>query len=148
MDTTLGVILVIVGLVLLLVEASEPGFFLAIPAGVLILLGILAIIYPAILLTIWTPLIVAVVVLPLVFGQMKFYQKISPPTKPTTTMSSSLEGRVGKVLHTVKPDEISGKVKISNEIWSATSESVIAEGSKVVVVKSRGVHVVVEEIEK
>ena len=145
MGTEIGILLIVAGIVLIIVEAIEPGFFIAIPAGVLIVIGIIQISFPEFLMTIYTPLIVAAVVLILTFGSLKFYQKISPPSKPTTTMSSSLQGRVGKVMKTIKPDEITGKVKIENQLWSATSEDEeIEEGEKVVVVEGRGVHLLVK----
>jgi len=145
MDMTLGLILIVLGIALFIFEALEPGFFIAIPAGVLLVLGLIAVAYPDILLTYWTPVIVAVVVIPMMMISMKFYQKISPPSKPTTTMGSSLIGEVGKVMNTVKPDEISGKVKLKNQIWSATSDTTIHEGKKVIVTRSEGVVVWVEE---
>ncbi|MFO7991922.1 MAG: NfeD family protein [Thermoplasmata archaeon] len=144
-----GLGLVILGIMLFIIEAAEPGFFIAIPAGVLLVLGVIAVLHPDILTTIWTPLIVAVLVIPLMMISMKFYQKISPPTKPTTTMSSSLVGKTGKVMQRVKPDEITGKVKIEHQIWSATSEKEEIEiGEKVIVTDSRGVHIVVKKKEE
>ncbi|MFW6376193.1 MAG: NfeD family protein [Thermoplasmatota archaeon] len=142
----IGIWLIVAGIVLIIVEAIEPGFFIAIPAGVLIVIGIIQISNPGFLFSIYTPVIVAAVVLVLTFGSLKFYQKISPPSKPTTTMSSSLEGRVGKVVKTIKPDEITGKVKIENQLWSATSkEEKIEEGKKVQIIEGKGVHLLVEE---
>lgn len=141
----LGLILIVIGIILFVVEAAEPGFFIAIPAGVLIILGIIAIAYPQILTTIWTPLIVAAVVIPLMVASIKFYQTISPPSKPKTTMSSSLIGQTGRVLQRVEPDELNGKVKIDNQVWSATADEEIDSGKKIVVVESKGVHVVVKE---
>ncbi len=144
---TLGLILIIIGIVLIIVEASEPGFFIAIPGGVMITLGVIAVAFPEILISIWTPLILAAVVIPLMFLSMKMYQRISPPTIPTTTMSTSLVGEIGKVLAPVEPDDIIGKIKIKNQIWSATAESHIPAGKKAQVIEARGVHVVVREIE-
>jgi len=146
MGPEIGILLIVAGIALIIVEAVQPGFFIAIPAGVLIVVGIIQSVYPEFLVSIYTPIIVAVVVLILTFGSLKFYQKISPPSKPTTTMSSSLEGRVGKVIKAIKPDEITGKVKIENQMWSATSEEeVIEEGKKVIVVEGKGVHLLVKE---
>lgn len=148
MGTEIGILFIVAGIVLIIVEAMQPGFFIAIPAGVLIVIGVIQIAFPEFLISIYTPIIVAAVVLILTFGSLKFYQKISPPSKPTTTMSSSLQGRVGKVMKTIKPDEITGKVKIENQLWSATSEEeIIKKGEKVEVVEGRGVHLLVKRIE-
>ncbi len=146
MTISVGLILIILGIVLFIFEAMEPGFFIAIPAGVLFVLGIISVVYPGILFTWWTPLIVAVVVIPMMILSMKFYQKVSPPSLPTTTMGTSLVGDVGKVMVTVVPDDMSGKVKLRNQIWSACSEEVVPEGKKVVVTRSEGVVVWVKEI--
>lgn len=148
MDYTIGLILIVVGIILFIVEAVEPGFFIAIPGGVLLVLGFIAVLYPDILLSIYTPLIVAVVVIPMMIISMKFYQRISPPTRPTTTMSTSLVGKEGKVVKRIEPDEIKGKVRISNQIWSATADDFIEEGKKVIVVEGRGVHIKVKEKEQ
>ncbi|MFO8109031.1 MAG: NfeD family protein [Thermoplasmata archaeon] len=148
MDTSVGLILIVLGIALLILEATEPGFFIAIPAGVLFVLGVISVIYPSILFTWWTPMIVAAVVIPMMIVSMKFYQGISPPSKPTTTMGSSLVGEVGKVMVRVVPDEISGKVKLKNQIWSATSQVPIPQGSKVVVTKSEGVVVWVKKLKE
>ncbi|MGM0404943.1 MAG: NfeD family protein [Thermoplasmatota archaeon] len=145
---SLGLILVVIGILLLIIEVIEPGFFLAIPGGVLLVLGIIGLAYPALLTTIWTPLIVAIVVTPLMVISLKFYQRLSPPSKPTTTMSSSLKGKTGRVLKTVEPEEIKGKIRVENQIWSATSDKIIEEGKKVEVIEGRGVHLFVKEIEE
>ncbi len=143
---TIGLILIIIGIVLIIFEASEPGFFIAIPGGVMITLGVIYVAFPDMLISYWTPVIIAAVVIPLMFLSMKMYQKISPPSIPTTTMSTSLVGEIGKVLAAVEPDEITGKIKIKNQTWSATADRYIPAGKRAMVVEARGVHVVVREV--
>ncbi len=58
----------------------------------------------------------------------------------------SLVGMKGIVTTDVQPGSISGKVKLTNQIWSATSESAIPAGRKVEVISSEGVHVKVIEL--
>lgn len=145
MEVSLGLILIIAGILLLISEAAVPDFFVAIPGGVLLVLGMIAVAFPNLLYSLWTPLIVVIIIIPLTYASIKFYQKISPPTKPTTTMTSSLVGKEGKVKKKVEPDELSGKVKIENQLWSATADQEIDEGKWVVVTESKGVHVVVKE---
>ncbi len=145
--TTYGILLIAIGILLAIFEAADPGFFIAIPAGVLITLGFIILAFPEMIFTIWTPLIVALVVLPLMFLSMKYYQYISPPTKPTTTMTTSLKGQRGKVVKEIDPDDISGKVRVGSKYWSATADERIEEGAKVKITEAKGVHVVVEKIE-
>ncbi|MFP4609164.1 MAG: NfeD family protein, partial [Candidatus Aenigmatarchaeota archaeon] len=149
---TWGIVLIAVGIILFIVEAADPGFFIAIPAGVLLTLGVIIIAFPEFeLLSLWTPLIVAAVVIPLMFLSMRYYQYISPPSKPTTTMTSSLKGKKGIVVKKINPNDISGKVKVGDEIgggWSATADEEIEEGEKVRIKESKGVHVVVERLDE
>jgi membrane-bound ClpP family serine protease len=62
-------------------------------------------------------------------------------------VAESLIGKKGKVTKKIIPDEISGKVRIGTEVWSAKADEPIEEGKYVEVVDSRGVHVVVVEVE-
>jgi len=145
--TTYGILLIAIGIMLAIFEAADPGFFIAIPAGVLITLGFIILAFPDMLLTPWTPLIVALVVIPLMFISMRYYQYISPPSKPTTSTPTSLKGREGKVVKEIDPDDISGKVRVGSKYWSATADERIEEGAKVKIVEGKGVHVVVKKIE-
>ncbi|MBS3816405.1 MAG: NfeD family protein [Candidatus Thermoplasmatota archaeon] len=146
---TTGIVLIAIGIILFIIEATDPGFFIAIPAGVLITLGFMFIFFPGQVLSIWTPLVVAAVVLPLMFISLKFYQNISPPSKPTTTMTTSLEGETAQVVKEIEPNNISGKVKVSgSKIWSATADEKIEVGEKVKIVKAEGVKLVVERLEE
>jgi len=54
-------------------------------------------------------------------------------------------GQKGVVTKTVQPNTLTGKVRIDHDTWSATSSHEIAEGKKVIVKSSEGVHVFVEE---
>ncbi|MFP4141758.1 MAG: NfeD family protein [Thermoplasmata archaeon] len=146
---TYGIILIVIGILLAIFEAADPGFFIAIPAGVLITLGFILIFFPGAFFTFWTPLIVAAVVIPLMFVSLKFYQSISPPSKPTTTMTTSLEGQTGRVVKEIEPNTISGKIEVrGSKVWSATADEKIEEGEKVKIVEAEGVKLVVERFEE
>lgn len=149
---TWGIVLIAIGIGLFIFEAADPGFFIAVPGGVLFTLGVILLAFPEYdIISPWTPVIVAVVVLPMMFISLLFYRRISPPSKPTTTMTTSLEGKKGIVVKEVQPDNITGRVKVGEEIgggWSATADEKIEEGEKVRIKKSKGVHVVVERLEK
>ncbi len=143
-----GLLLIVVGILLAIFEFLDPGFFVAIPAGVLITLGLITLAFPGLLFTWITPLIVALIVLPLMFLSLKFYASISPPSKPTTTMTTSLVGEIAQVEKEIEPDTISGKVRVrGNKIWSATADERIEEGEKVKVVEAEGVKLKVKRLE-
>ena len=144
-----GILLIAIGILLAIFEAMDPGFFVAIPAGVLITLGFILIFFPGQLYRFWTPIVVAAVVIPLMFISLKFYQTISPPSKPTTTMTTSLIGETAQVVKDIEPDTISGKVKVrGNKIWSATADEEIDAGEKVKVIDAEGVKLVVKRLEE
>lgn len=134
----------VLGVILLIVEASSPGAFIVIPGTVLLILGAIGLLYPDIFLSWYAPLIALVIMLPTTVLTIRFYQKLAPPEPPETTVNSSLIGREGLVTSTIMPGNIRGKVRISNDTWSATSSEEIEVGAKVRVVSSEGVHVKVE----
>jgi membrane protein implicated in regulation of membrane protease activity len=144
---TLGLLFVIIGIILLLVEASSPGFFIAIPATILIVLGILGIVAPGIFFSFWSPLIAIGLAIPITYFTIYFYRQLAPPQEPTTTVGDSLVGKRGLVTTATDPDsETKGKVRIASDTWSATSEQSIKAGSRVEVIASEGVHVIVRKV--
>jgi membrane protein implicated in regulation of membrane protease activity len=142
----LGLAFLIIGFLMLLAEVSSPGYFLLVPATVLMVLGAMGILAPEILLSWWSPLVVGITVIPTTYVTIKMYQKLAPPVPPETTVASSLVGQMGVVEVEVVPNSLKGKVRIDHDTWSATSGSLIPAGRRVKVVASEGVHVTVEEV--
>jgi membrane protein implicated in regulation of membrane protease activity len=144
---TLGLVFVIIGVILFLAEAASPGFFIAIPATILIILGIIGIIAPGIFFSIWSPIIAVGIAIPVTLVVIYFYRQIAPPQPPTTTVGDSLIGKRGIVITATEPDrQTKGKVRIGSDVWSATSDRPIRKGARVEVIASEGVHVIVREI--
>lgn len=147
-EVGLGLAFVLGGVGLFLLEAASPGFFIGVPATILIALGLIAMFFPNFILSPWSPVIAIVVGAPTTYLTFLLYQRLAPPSPPTTTVATSLVGRTGRVVRLVNPDSLMGKVNIGNQVWSATTEEdEIEEGTRVRVVSSEGVHVVVEPIE-
>lgn len=144
---TLGLILVVIGIILFLAEAASPGFFIAIPATILIIIGALGIVAPQIFFSWWSPIIAVCIAIPVTYLTIKFYQKLAPPEAPTTTVGDSLIGRKGIVMTATDPDShTKGKVRIGSDIWSATSKTPINKGARVEVIASEGVHIIVKKV--
>ncbi|MCL2318274.1 MAG: NfeD family protein [Methanomassiliicoccaceae archaeon] len=139
---TIAIILVIIGLILLTIEALTPGFFAVIPGAVLVVVGVLGYFvdgyFDNMLLLVGSIIIVTLVVSAIT---IKGYQYLAKPEPPTTTVATSLIGKEGTVTTDVKPGSLKGKVKIDSDSWSATSEEVIKAGTSVVVYDAEGVHV-------
>ncbi len=145
----MGLIFVIIGIIMFLAEASSPGFFIGIPASILVVIGIIGIAFPSLFFTIWSPIIAAIVAAITTIAIMTLYKKLAPPEAPTTTVGESLIGKKGTVtVDTIPYNLTKGKVKIDSELWSATSKRRIKKGAQVVVVASEGVHITVEKIKK
>ncbi len=144
----IGLIFVIVGVILFIVEVASPGFFVAIPASVLIILGALGMVLDGFFLSMWSPIVAIGVTVPAFLGTMYAYKRLAPPQPPTTTVGRSLVGRRGIVDTDIIPNTIKGKVRIENQTWSATSDHYIPKDTLVEVVQSRGVHVIVREVQE
>jgi len=145
-EFTLGLVFLVVGVIMLIVEAASPGFFMAVPATVLIVLGLLGMFVQGFLYSIWSPVLAILLGVPTTLFTMWFYSRFSPPSPPTTTVGESLISRQGLVTVAVRPHSLKGKVRIGNESWSATSVEVIPEGERVLVIGSEGVHVIVRRL--
>lgn len=143
----LGLAFLIIGFLMLLAEVSSPGYFILVPATVLMILGLIGILAPDVLLSWWSPVVVGVTVIPMTYVSIKMYQKLAPPAPPETTVASSLIGQIGVVEVEVIPNSLKGKVRIDHDTWSATSAKAIPAGRRVRVVASEGVHVTVEEVQ-
>jgi len=143
---TVGLALLVIGILMVLAEVASPGAFILVPATVLIVLGAVGMVAPDILISWWSPIIAVAILLPMTYVTMLMYQKLAPPAPPETTVATSLIGMKGVVVRTVEPNKLSGKVRIEHDTWSATSNKEIAEGKTVVVKASEGVHVTVEEV--
>lgn len=144
MELDIGWLMIIIGLGLLIVEAAQPGFFVAVPGTTLIVLGTVTLLIPEVAQD-YAPYIIVVTALISSVITIIFYRKMAPGQKPLTTSMDVLAGREGIVKKTILPDSISGKVEIENQVWSATSDTEIETGKKVIVIGSEGVHVKVKE---
>jgi membrane protein implicated in regulation of membrane protease activity len=139
----IGLIIFVIGIALIVAEAFTPGAFILVPGIALLIVGVLLMAMPDLTATIWTPLIFIVAFVPALIITFLFYKHLAPPGKPTTLSSDALVGRAGLVTKDVSPGNIRGKVQIEQELWSATADQVIPEGSKVIVQRVQGVKVIV-----
>ena len=145
--SVIGWTIIAIGLILLLIEAYNPGFFLAVPGTTLIILGVIALLFPGIFQSSMIIIIGIIIVIVSSAISIWIYSHLTPEgVVPITISRDSLTGKTGIVRETVIPDSISGKVEIDNVEWSAKSrENIIEKGKKVRVISSEGVHVIVEE---
>jgi membrane-bound ClpP family serine protease len=144
---TIGWLLIVMGAALLLVEVHSPGFFAAVPATVMIALGIMVLLGIDIYNSGWGAIVGVTAAIIAGGVTVWIYSKITPDESPTTISRDSLIGLGGIVTKEVDADTLNGKVKVASQEWSAhTRGAVIPAGKKVRVISSEGVHIVVEEV--
>jgi len=151
-DFWIPVAFLVTGALLFLWELSMPGFFIAVAAVPMVILGIIGLMFQGFFTAgfIWPLLIGLIIVAPTMMITLRIYRSWAPPDAgPTTTSAESMTGREGTVTVPVDTETTKGKVRLHGTIWSARSETgVIPEGTRVRVERVQGVHVVVVPVEK
>jgi len=139
----LWVIFIVVGLVLIAFDAIPV---LDIPGAAMLVVGIIGMVSEEWLLSaVWyAPVIAAGVAVIVTAIMVPLYRKLGnvAPSK-VTTGGDTLAGKRGTVTHRIMPNSLSGKVRIGPRFWSATADTEIPVGAKVLVMASEGVHVIV-----
>ena len=143
---TIGLIIFIIGIVLILAEAAMPGTFIVVPGIALMIVGALIMAVPTLGYSAVTAVVFLVAFAVAFIPVFMLYKRIAPPGRPRTLSSDALIGRTGFVTREVTPGNIRGKVKIENELWSATSDMAIPTDTKVEVLRVEGVKVIVRPI--
>ena len=135
---------IIIGILLFIIEVFQPGFLIAVPGTVFIVLGILMSFDDVFGLSPFSLLIIGLVVgLGSLYGTMRMYQSLAPPDTPS---EMSIENTIGKsaiVTKDVVANEMFGKAKVGREEFRATAEADIATGTKVKVTHAEGITVTV-----
>ncbi len=147
-DPTIGIALVIVGIILLAFELVHPGALLLIPGSILLVAGFLYLFLPDVLLDSYIgPVAIVVVAVVAALIEIPYYRWIAPTHSPLSTTSGGLVGAEGIVIAPIVPNTLKGKVRVRSEVWSARASVDIPEGTKVRIVHGEGVSVTVEPIE-
>jgi len=137
----LGLAFIIVGILLFVIEVFQPGFLIAVPGTVFIVLGVLMSF--DVVDGFWLLPIGLAVGLGSLYGTMRLYQSLAPPDTPSEMSIETTVGKTGIVTQKVIANEKSGKVKIKTEEFRATSEKGIEVGVKVKVIHAEGITVTV-----
>ncbi|MGP8159519.1 MAG: NfeD family protein [Thermoplasmata archaeon] len=147
-DPTIGITLVIVGIVLLAFELVHPGALLLIPGSILLVAGFLCLFLPDVLVNSFIgPIAIIVVAIVAALIEIPYYRWVAPNHWPLSTTSAGLVGAEGIVIVPIVPNTLKGKVRVRSEVWSARATAEIPEGSRVRVVHGEGVSVTVVLIE-
>ena len=140
-SSEIGLAFIIVGVLLFIVEVFQPGFLIAVPGTVFIVLGVLMSFNLD--LGLWILPIGLVVGLGSLFGTMRLYQSLAPPDTPSEMSIENVIGKSGVVSKDVEANTMMGKAKIGREEFRATSDTNIPKGTKVKVTNAEGITVTV-----
>ena len=131
---------IIIGILLFVVEVFQPGFLVAVPGTVFIVLGILMSFDDALGLSPFMLLIIGLIVGGgSLYGTMTMYQSLAPPDTPSEMSIESMIGKSAVVTRDVVANEMSGKAKVGREEFRATADTAIPEGTKVKVTHAEGI---------
>ncbi len=120
-----------VGLLLYLIEVINPGFFLAIPGTVVFGIGVLALIYPPLVVGAWAFVTIPLLAAAGTWGTLRAYRRLAPPAdRPETLSVDSIIGETGRVKKAIPP-EGRGLVKIRGQDWRAVSDWPLAVGEHI-----------------
>lgn len=146
-DPTIGIALVIVGIILLAFELVHPGALLLIPGSILLVAGFLYLFLPDVLLDSYIgPVAIVVVAVVAALIEIPYYRWVAPTHSPLSTTSGGLVGAEGIVIAPIVPNTLRGKVRVRSEVWSAKASVEIPEGTRVRIVHGEGVSVTVEPL--
>ena len=147
LETNLYFALIVIGALLLLIEAINPGFFFAVPGTTMIVLGVMFLMGIDVFSSTWGIVIGVGAALIAASLSVLMYRRLSPDQLPTTMSRDSLVGKEGRVIHEVSMHNLSGKVSISGvELSARSTEGILPPETTIRVVSSEGVHVIVEEV--
>ena len=99
-SSEIGLAFIIVGILLFIIEVFQPGFLIAVPGTVFIVLGVLMSFNLD--LGLWILPIGLVVGLGSLFGTMRLYQSLAPPDTPSEMSIESVIGKSGIVTEDVQ----------------------------------------------
>jgi inner membrane protein len=147
-DITIGITLIVAGIILFALELVHPGVLLLIPGSIILVAGFLYLLLPDILLdSAYGPLILLLAAVVATLVEIPYYRHVAPTHRPLSTTSLGLIGEEGIVVAPVVPNTLKGKIRVKSEIWSARSDVPIPTGTRVRVVHGEGVSVTVQPIE-
>lgn len=143
----LGLTIFLVGIALIVLELTQPGYFIGVAGTVGVIAGLVQMAWPGFLLSWWSPPVAAVVALGASLASIQFYKKFAPPARaPETLSSDALVGMAGRVVTRVEPNHHQGKVKVGGIVWSAEAHAEpIDVGADITVIAVDGVHLIVKK---
>jgi len=137
---------IIIAVIFAIVEIATPTFFMIWFSVSALIISVLSIFITNITFLFLLFVIIAGI---LVIFTKPLTEKFTKSNNKVKTNYDHLIGKVGIVTQTIMPLESTGRVKVNNESWKATSfdNSVITQDSKVCIENIDGVTLIVKPVE-
>lgn len=147
-ELTWGLVLLGIGVALYIIEATNPGFFIAVPGTVFGVAGFLMIVAPGIFDTPWAWFLILAVSVVATLITIQIYRRIAPPEKSNTTIGThNVVGLPGRAETDITTE--TGEVTVQGESWRAKTEAgLIPKGSTIRVVGTEGALTVKVQVEE
>jgi membrane protein implicated in regulation of membrane protease activity len=143
-----GVVLILGGIILFVLELIHPGALLLIPGSILLVAGAMYLLFPFLLLdTVYGPGVILLAVVVAIIVEIPYYRYVAPQHWPMSTTTLGLVGEIGVVIAPVDQNTIHGKVRLKSQVWSARAAMPIPTGVKVRVIHGEGVAVTVQPVD-
>ena len=137
MDLAVALALIGAGILCYIIEMVNPGFFIAVPGTVLIIVGALGVFLPGLFDHTYAWLLIIVLAAVTAWATMRVYRRWAPPGRSTTTTSvDNIVGKRGVALTAI--DEHAGDVRIEGESWRARAAPSVPAGDSIEVVGREG----------
>lgn len=141
----ISVTCIIIGLLLILLEVFNPGFFIAVPGTVLLGFGFASLAAPGFFYGQGAAWAIPIFGIPATVLTIWAYKKWAPPgDRPITLSNDSLPGHTGTVEKDI-PAGGFGRAKVEGQSLRATSTDALAAGDKITVVSVEGLTITVEK---
>lgn len=147
MASTSSIVLFVIGLLLIGAEVFVPGGLLGVIGAGVMAGAVAALFFPNHYWLVFWVTFALVAAVSWVF-LMELYRRVRRAPRKEVMSSANLVNSEGTVVETVKPGAMSGKVRIGGDVWSAQAEDELPPGTRVVVVDTEGVRVIVRKAEQ
>lgn len=143
----IGLGLLLIGLALIVIELTYPGYYIGVAGSVGTIVGLLQMMWPGFLLTPASGLVAALVSVAAALVSFQFYRRFgSPINELGGSPSPELVGKTGVIVQPVRPHTTNGRVEIEGTMWGADAAEPIETGATVIVERIQPTHVFVTQL--
>ncbi len=147
MASTTSIVLFVIGLLFIGAEVFVPGGLLGVVGAGVMAGAVAALFFPNHYWPVFWVTFALVAAISWVF-LMELYRRVRRAPGNEVMSCATLVNSEGIVVKTVKPGAMSGQVRIGGDVWSAQAEDELPPGTRVVVVDTEGIRVIVRKAEQ